>query len=94
MLSVSSGERVFIEDGISQGVRTDGNYQLACILTTGRSLTDYRVFSLETGIVSQANGSARLKLSGTDVLVGVKLEVTKPDPETPNYGKLHFSVEW
>ena len=59
----------------------------------GRSNLDFRHFVLETGILTHTNGSARLKISGTDVLVGVKLETGEPNIETPKEGRLHFSVE-
>lgn len=36
----------------------------------GRSNKDYRPMELETGIVSHASGSARLRLANTDILVG------------------------
>jgi hypothetical protein len=70
MLKISRAERQFLEHGVLQGVRADG-----------RSNLDYRHFVLETGILSHTNGSARLKLSGTDIIVGVKLEVGEPEAE-------------
>jgi len=59
----------------------------------GRGRLDYRPFTLETGIISQTNGSARIILDTTDVLVGIKAELGEPDPETPQLGKLKVSVE-
>ncbi|CAG8685861.1 17648_t:CDS:2, partial [Acaulospora morrowiae] len=42
----------------------------------GRGCLDYREVIIETGVISQANGSARCRLGeGTDVLVGVKVEI-------------------
>lgn len=73
----------FIQEGIAQNVRMDGRGRL-----------DYRPFSLETRLVAQANGSARLVLSDTDVLVGVKAELAEPDAATPAAGRIHVSVEW
>jgi exosome complex component RRP42 len=49
---------------------------------------------LETDVVSNASGSARLRLANTDILVGVKTEIDVPFPETPNQGKLEFFVDW
>lgn len=49
---------------------------------------------LETGIVSHAFGSARLRLANTDVLVAVKLEIDAPFPERPHEGKIEFFVDW
>lgn len=49
---------------------------------------------IETGIVSNASGSARLRLANTDVLVGVKTEIDEPNPRSPNHGKIEFYVDW
>jgi exosome complex component RRP42 len=83
MIKISNSEKQYIIDGIQQNMRTDG-----------RSRLDYRAFSVETGIVSQTNGSARVKLANnTDVLVGVKVEIGEPDPDFPNQGRLEVKVE-
>eukprot|EP01116_Phalansterium_solitarium_P009255 TRINITY_DN23328_c0_g1_i1.p3 TRINITY_DN23328_c0_g1~~TRINITY_DN23328_c0_g1_i1.p3 ORF type:complete len:283 (+),score=87.97 TRINITY_DN23328_c0_g1_i1:1429-2277(+) len=81
-MEISNAEKSFIIDGVSQNVRNDG-----------RGCLDYRSVHLQTGIVSQTNGSAHVKLGNTEVLVGVKVETTEPDPETPDQGKIAFSVE-
>lgn len=43
--------------------------------------------------MSQTNGSSRLRIGNTDVLVGIKLEVDSPFPDSPNTGKLEFFVD-
>jgi len=48
---LSSFERTFIVGGVEQDFRSDG-----------RSCQDYRHFEVETGIVSNTSGSARLRL--------------------------------
>lgn len=48
---------------------------------------------LESGIVSHASGSARLRLANTDILVGVKTEVDVPSPERHDEGKIEFFVD-
>jgi exosome complex RNA-binding protein Rrp42 (RNase PH superfamily) len=50
---------------------------------------------VETGLLPQANGSARLRLvtGGTDVLAAVKAEVVEPAAGKPNDGRLECSVE-
>lgn len=48
---LSSFERTFIIGGVEQDFRSDG-----------RSCQDYRHFEVETGIVSNTSGSARLRL--------------------------------
>jgi hypothetical protein len=62
MADISLGERIYIVQGIEQDVRTDG-----------RSRAQYRPLELEANVVAQADGSARLHLGPTDVLVGVKV---------------------
>jgi len=83
MQRLSAAEKAFIDHGVESNVRSDGRDRLS-----------YRHFAIETGIVSQANGSVRLRLGGvTDVVVGVKAELSRPEATTPNTGTIHFSVE-
>lgn len=60
----------------------------------GRSRLDYRPIVLETGLVSNASGSARLRLANSDILVGIKVELDVPVPEKPDEGRLEFFVDW
>jgi exosome complex component RRP42 len=59
----------------------------------GRGLTDYREFTIEEGLIERAEGSARIHLGKTDVLVGVKVETGEPFPDTPNDGVLTVNAE-
>src|SRR3989475_5769382 len=59
----------------------------------GRALDEPRKLSLERAFVKTAEGSARVKLGNTDVLVGIKMSVGEPYPDTPNTGVLSTSVE-
>lgn len=60
----------------------------------GRNLTEYRKpIELEYGVVKTAEGSARVKMGETDVIVGVKLEVGKPYPDTPDQGTIIVGAE-
>lgn len=59
----------------------------------GRSLTDYREIQLETGLIEKAEGSARVRLGKTEVLVGVKIETGEPFPDIPNEGVLTVNAE-
>ena len=59
----------------------------------GRNLTDYREFEIEEGLIERAEGSARIHLGKTDVLVGVKIETGEPFPDTPNDGVLTVNAE-
>jgi exosome complex component RRP42 len=59
----------------------------------GRGLTDYREFTIEEGLIERAEGSARIRLGKTEVLVGVKIETGEPFPDTPNDGVLTVNTE-
>jgi exosome complex component RRP42 len=59
----------------------------------GRGLTDYRELQLETGVVGRAEGSARVRLGKTEVLVGIKIDVGKPFADVPNKGVLTVNAE-
>jgi len=59
----------------------------------GRELTDYREMKLEQGIIERAEGSARVLLGKTEVVVGTKIEMGEPFPDTPNEGVLTVNAE-
>jgi exosome complex component RRP42 len=59
----------------------------------GRGLTDYREMKVEQGIIERAEGSARVLLGRTEVIVGTKIEIGEPFPDTPNEGVLTVNAE-
>jgi exosome complex component RRP42 len=59
----------------------------------GRGLTDFRIFKIEEGVIEKAEGSARVQLGKSDVLVGVKVETGEPFPDTPNEGVMTVNAE-
>ena len=60
----------------------------------GRKLTEYRKpIEVERGVVKTAEGSARVKIGDTDVIVGVKMDVGEPYPDTPNEGTIIVGAE-
>jgi len=59
----------------------------------GRELNDHREIKVETGFIQKAEGSARVFLGKTEVLVGVKIEVGEPFLDTPNEGVLTVNAE-
>lgn len=59
----------------------------------GRDLTEYRDLKIEQGIIERAEGSARVLLGKTEVVVGVKIEMGEPFPDTPNEGVLTVNAE-
>ncbi len=71
-----------IAELVSSGKRLDG-----------RGLTDYREIELEVGVIERAEGSARVRLGKTEVMVGIKIEVGQPFPDVPNEGVLTVNAE-
>ncbi|KAJ3191337.1 Exosome complex component RRP42 [Irineochytrium annulatum] len=61
---ISVVEKDYITKGVHKDIRADG-----------RSRNDHRVVALETGIIPQSSGSCRVTVDGTDVLVGIKVEI-------------------
>jgi len=59
----------------------------------GRSFDEFRPVSIRTRYIQQAEGSARVQLGGTDVVVGIKLQMGTPYPDAPNDGTLTSSAE-
>ncbi len=59
----------------------------------GRELNEYREIKVEMGLIEKAEGSARVLLGKTEVLVGVKVEVGEPFTDTPNEGVLTVNAE-
>lgn len=75
-----SSDRVIAS--LKQGKRLDG-----------RELEEYRKIKIDTGVSENANGSARVELGETVVVAGIKFEVSKPFPDTPNQGSLSVGAE-
>ncbi|EDQ90341.1 uncharacterized protein MONBRDRAFT_24698 [Monosiga brevicollis MX1] len=63
LVPLAKAEAQYILDGVQEDIRNDG-----------RQRHHARPYHIETGLVSNANGSARAQHVGTDVLVGVKAE--------------------
>jgi exosome complex component RRP42 len=59
----------------------------------GRRFDEYRPISIETGIVNKAEGSARVKIGNTQVVVGIKMDLGEPFPDTPDCGVLSTAAE-
>src|SRR5665648_110935 len=71
-----------IEQQIEKGKRLDE-----------RGLLDTRKIKIEQGVIEKAEGSARVLLGKTEVLVGVKVETGTPFPDTPNDGVMTVNAE-
>lgn len=82
MTVVPSIKRDYLSKLAEQGRRVDG-----------RKFDGYRKIDIETGVVSQAEGSARVKIGNTQVLVGIKMDVGEPYSDSPESGVLTTAAE-
>ncbi|PON35475.1 Polyribonucleotide nucleotidyltransferase [Trema orientale] len=78
MVGLSLGEKHFIQGGIAQDLRSDGRKRLT-----------YRPIYVETGVIPQANGSARVRMGSTNVIATVKAELGRPSQLQPDKGKIN-----
>jgi exosome complex component RRP42 len=58
-----------------------------------REPTDYRKIELDSGVIERAEGSARVHLGKTDVMVGVKIATGSPFSDVPDKGVLTVNAE-
>ncbi len=75
-----TGER--IAEYLKQGKRFDG-----------RKPEEFRKIEIETGVSKKAEGSARVRIGKTEVIVGVKMDVMEPYPDSADRGNLIVSAE-
>lgn len=59
----------------------------------GRKAHDFRELIIEKDVSNKAEGSVRVKLGKTEVIVGVKLGVAEPYPDSPDKGNLMVTAE-
>ena len=59
----------------------------------GRALDEMRSFTIDVNKYENAEGSARIFLGETEIAAGVKFEVGKPYPDSPNEGSISVGVE-
>ncbi|MBW2984396.1 exosome complex protein Rrp42 [Candidatus Woesearchaeota archaeon] len=60
----------------------------------GRKPLEFRKpVTVEYGVSKTAEGSAKVKIGGTEVIVGVKLEIMEPYPDTPDKGTIMVGAE-
>ncbi|XP_006848982.2 exosome complex component RRP42 [Amborella trichopoda] len=82
MMGLSLGEKNYIKGGIADDLRCDGRRRL-----------DYRSIAIDTGVIPQANGSARVRMGSTDVIASVKAELGKPSSYRHDCGKVSIFVD-
>ena len=76
----TTGER--IKRYLAEGKRFDS-----------RGLEDFRDLIIEKEVSNKAEGSVRVKLGKTEVIVGVKMGISEPYPDSPNKGNLMVTAE-
>ena len=60
----------------------------------GRKLDEYRPIKIQYGVSAKsAEGSAKVCIGETEVIAGVKMDIGKPFPDTPNEGVLMVNAE-
>ena len=59
----------------------------------GRTFDEYRKIEIEPGIISKAEGSAKVKIGKTQVLAGVKMDIADPYPDIPEEGVMTTAAE-
>ncbi|MAG38445.1 RNA-binding protein [Candidatus Pacearchaeota archaeon] len=59
----------------------------------GRKLDEFRDLKIEFDVSNQAEGSARVRLGKTEVVVGIKLGFGEPYPDSPDKGNLMVSAD-
>ena len=75
-------KRDYIYKLAEQGKRVDG-----------RNFGEYRKIEIETGVVSKAEGSARVKIGNTQVMAGIKIDVGEPYSDSPDLGVMTTAAE-
>lgn len=71
-----------ISNIVSNGKRIDG-----------RELDEYRDISIEPNFISKAEGSAKVTLGNTKLIVGIKPQIDTPFPDTPDLGIIMTNTE-
>ncbi|WP_440060200.1 exosome complex protein Rrp42 [Thermogladius sp. 4427co] len=59
-----------------------------------RGLLDYRDISVRIGLIEKAEGSALVRLGGTQIIAGVKTEIGSPFEDRPDEGVLQVHAEF
>src|SRR3989344_1544929 len=59
----------------------------------GRKTDEFRDLIIEKDVSNKAEGSVRIKLGKTEVIVGIKADVAEPYPDSPDKGNLMVTAE-
>jgi exosome complex component RRP42 len=79
---MSEIKRDHIHKMLAKGKRVDG-----------RAWDEFRPITIETNYIESSEGSARVRVGNTDVLVGLKMDIGEPFADTPNKGVLATNAE-
>jgi exosome complex component RRP42 len=82
-MEVSNLTRETLKKMFSEGKRFDS-----------RGLTDFRNLEIEYEVSNKAEGSARVRLGKTEVVVGIKLGLGEPYPDSPEKGNIMVSGDF
>ena len=82
ILTISNLTGRRIKEYLSEGKRFDG-----------RKPDEFREIVVETGVSKKAEGSARVRIGKTEVIVGVKMDVAEPYPDSKDKGNLMVTAE-
>ncbi len=83
VITMNNEFKQHLENSLSKNIRIDG-----------RKLDEYREISVEYGVSSTAEGSARVRFGETDVIAGIKMEVSQPFPDRPEDGAIMVNAEF
>merc|ERR1711865_961437 len=81
-MTLSGPEREYLTAAVAADCRADGRRRL-----------DARPIQLSTSLLGHTSGSSKLRMGGTEVLAGVKVEVGIPLATQPNKGHAVVSVD-
>ncbi|MCD6384134.1 MAG: exosome complex protein Rrp42 [Thermoplasmata archaeon] len=59
----------------------------------GRVLDQFRDITVQTGVIGTAEGSARVRLGKTEIVVGIKMQPGEPYPDSPDQGVMTTNLE-
>lgn len=81
-MEISTIMKKKIEEMIAKGIRLDN-----------RALLEHRKLDISFNVSHNAEGSARVKLGDTEVIVGVKMDLVEPFKDSPDAGVLTIGAE-
>jgi len=78
----SSIKREYLYNLAKNGKRADG-----------RTFDEFRKIEIEVGLISKAEGSAKVKIGNTQVVAGIKMDIGDPYQDSPNKGVMMTAAE-